>query len=289
MCLTCHPPALPCVLYLLNHRSRALTAPGRGAKSATPGVRVPRPAERAREPPARRPPLAADWRGGRRGSISSERGAPPSGSRGPGILRSLPSTPPSCPASRRVSARRCRPVLVAAPQQRGGPGRRCRAGQGGRGPAAPSRPPKRCGRRAPAAKTPRILYRGKSGSSSKMGRQGLGGAGAAGRSMQRSQSRSSLTASFEALAGYFPCMNSLEEDEGGEPLAGVSVHPSRLREVRGCGLARGARTRRAAVPLPAFARGTAGARDPQSAQPSQKLGSLVLGELHMRWLGERPS
>lgn len=49
-----------------------------------------------------------------------------------------------------------------------------------------------------------------------MGRQGLGGAGAAGRSMQRSQSRSSLSASFEALAGYFPCMNSLEEDEGGE-------------------------------------------------------------------------
>lgn len=49
-----------------------------------------------------------------------------------------------------------------------------------------------------------------------MGRQGLGGAGAAGRSMQRSQSRSSLSASFEALAGYFPCMNSLEEEEGGE-------------------------------------------------------------------------
>lgn len=49
-----------------------------------------------------------------------------------------------------------------------------------------------------------------------MGRQGLGGAGAAGRSMQRSQSRSSLSASFEALAGYFPCMNSLEEEDGGE-------------------------------------------------------------------------
>lgn len=64
-----------------------------------------------------------------------------------------------------------------------------------------------------------------------MGRQGLGGTGAAGRSMQRSQSRSSLSASFEALAGYFPCMNSLEEDEGGEDpcsfmppfLNGVSV------------------------------------------------------------------
>lgn len=53
-----------------------------------------------------------------------------------------------------------------------------------------------------------------------MGRQGLGGAGAAGRSMQRSQSRSSLSASFEALAGYFPCMNSLEEEEEGEAVCG---------------------------------------------------------------------
>uniref|UniRef100_G3UF18 C2 domain-containing protein n=1 Tax=Loxodonta africana TaxID=9785 RepID=G3UF18_LOXAF len=53
-----------------------------------------------------------------------------------------------------------------------------------------------------------------------MGRQGLGGASAAGRSIQRSQSRSSLSASFEALAGYFPCMNSLEEEEeaGGKRL-----------------------------------------------------------------------
>lgn len=55
-----------------------------------------------------------------------------------------------------------------------------------------------------------------------MGRQGLGGSGAAGRSMQRSQSRSSLSASFEALAGYFPCMNSLEEEEG-ETMVSVSV------------------------------------------------------------------
>lgn len=101
---------------------------------------------------------------------------------------------------------------------------RARSGRQGPEPQGPTAPTwllahwswNRCGRRAPAAKTPRILYRGKSGSSSKMGRQGLGGAGAAGRSMQRSQSRSSLSASFEALAGYFPCMNSLEEEEGGE-------------------------------------------------------------------------
>ncbi|KAF4798098.1 Regulating synaptic membrane exocytosis protein 4 [Turdus rufiventris] len=44
-----------------------------------------------------------------------------------------------------------------------------------------------------------------------MGRQTAAG----GRAMQRSQSRSSLSASFEALAVYFPCMNSLEEEDGG--------------------------------------------------------------------------
>ncbi|RMC15061.1 hypothetical protein DUI87_07241 [Hirundo rustica rustica] len=43
-----------------------------------------------------------------------------------------------------------------------------------------------------------------------MGRQTAAG----GRAMQRSQSRSSLSASFEALAVYFPCMNSLEEEDG---------------------------------------------------------------------------
>ncbi|XP_046733495.1 regulating synaptic membrane exocytosis protein 4 isoform X16 [Silurus meridionalis] len=32
--------------------------------------------------------------------------------------------------------------------------------------------------------------------------------------MQRSQSRMSLSASFEALAVYFPCMNSFDEEEG---------------------------------------------------------------------------
>lgn len=34
--------------------------------------------------------------------------------------------------------------------------------------------------------------------------------------MERSQSRISLSASFEALAIYFPCMNSFDEDDGGE-------------------------------------------------------------------------
>ncbi|XP_042318903.1 regulating synaptic membrane exocytosis protein 2 isoform X2 [Sceloporus undulatus] len=42
-----------------------------------------------------------------------------------------------------------------------------------------------------------------------MGRQSAVGA----RRMERSPSWSSLSASFEALAGYFPCMNSLEEED----------------------------------------------------------------------------
>lgn len=80
-------------------------------------------------------------------------------------------------------------------------------------PSAAQRYPARPRRRPPAAKTPRFLYRAKGGCrSAKMGRQTAAG----GRSMQRSQSRSSLSASFEALAVYFPCMNSLEEEDGGE-------------------------------------------------------------------------
>ncbi|KAK1806707.1 hypothetical protein P4O66_005204 [Electrophorus voltai] len=49
-----------------------------------------------------------------------------------------------------------------------------------------------------------------------MGRQSQdGGAGAAsGGRMHRSQSRLSLSASFEALAVYFPCMNSFDEEDG---------------------------------------------------------------------------
>lgn len=41
------------------------------------------------------------------------------------------------------------------------------------------------------------------------------GTGSGGR-MQRSQSRMSLSASFEALAVYFPCMNSFDEEDGGK-------------------------------------------------------------------------
>lgn len=72
-----------------------------------------------------------------------------------------------------------------------------------------------------------------------MGRQshdaGTGSGGNGGR-MQRSQSRMSLSASFEALAVYFPCMNSFDEEEGGkrtEMVMSVSVSVY-LREVWIC-------------------------------------------------------
>lgn len=42
--------------------------------------------------------------------------------------------------------------------------------------------------------------------------------------MERSQSRLSLSASFEALAIYFPCMNSFDDEDAGER---ASVHPPR--------------------------------------------------------------
>lgn len=50
-----------------------------------------------------------------------------------------------------------------------------------------------------------------------MGRQGHDTSAAApGMRIQRSQSKMSLSASFEALAVYFPCMNSFDEEDGGE-------------------------------------------------------------------------
>lgn len=42
-----------------------------------------------------------------------------------------------------------------------------------------------------------------------------GGAPGSGLFMERSQSRLSLSASFEALAIYFPCMNSFDEEDAG--------------------------------------------------------------------------
>lgn len=51
-----------------------------------------------------------------------------------------------------------------------------------------------------------------------MGRQGHDSSATAapGMRIQRSQSKLSLSASFEALAVYFPCMNSFDEGSAGE-------------------------------------------------------------------------
>lgn len=195
-----------------------------------------------------------------------------SSSRAAGTLGALAATARTFPASTR-SSQPLRPEEVPAAQgPRAGPGRPGRRGPtpGSRGPV-PDPEAQRSPR--PAAKTPRILYRGKSASSSKMGRQGPGGAGAAGRSMQRSQSRSSLSASFEALAGYFPCMNSLQEEEG-EAAAGVQLGPdSRWSEGR-----RGERTVRSRVPPPRVS-GTVPGERPRARQPRRAAGPRGPGEL----------
>lgn len=54
-----------------------------------------------------------------------------------------------------------------------------------------------------------------------MGRQSHDTSAAApGMRIQRSQSKMSLSASFEALAVYFPCMNSFDEEDGGKMTSG---------------------------------------------------------------------
>ena len=111
-----------------------------------------------------------------------------------------------------------------------------------------------------------------------MGRQGLGGAGAAGRSMQRSQSRSSLSASFEALAGYFPCMNSLEEEEGGEAVCGWRLCPFTRRSLVGERFA-GEGEPPVAGSLPRSALGDcARASDPRARRPSRQVPSVGYSE-----------
>lgn len=52
-----------------------------------------------------------------------------------------------------------------------------------------------------------------------MGRQGHDTSAAApGMRIHRSQSKMSLSASFEALAVYFPCMNSFDEEDEGKTM-----------------------------------------------------------------------
>ncbi len=57
-----------------------------------------------------------------------------------------------------------------------------------------------------------------------MGRQGQDGSTAlSGIRMQHSQSRLSLSASFEALAVYFPCINSFDKTDRGKDEAMCQV------------------------------------------------------------------
>lgn len=90
----------------------------------------------------------------------------------------------------------------------------------------PARPPPapRPRRGAPAwpraaATTPRAVLRVKNGAA-KLPKPPAAAAAAeapgAGAGMERSQSRLSLSASFEALAIYFPCMNSFDDEDAGK-------------------------------------------------------------------------
>lgn len=122
---------------------------------------------------------------------------------------------------------------LAALRRRGGGGRRAGPGRSSRwlrsaprrsvlpaaSPASPLRSPPP--QRGPAAaKTPRAVLRVKNGAA-KLAKppaaagETPGGAPGAGLFMERSQSRLSLSASFEALAIYFPCMNSFDEEDAG--------------------------------------------------------------------------
>lgn len=88
-----------------------------------------------------------------------------------------------------------------------------------------------------AAKTPRAVLRVKNGAA-KLAKppaaagEAPGGAPGPGLFMERSQSRLSLSASFEALAIYFPCMNSFDEEDAG----------TGARWGGGCSRARGSRS-----------------------------------------------
>lgn len=107
----------------------------------------------------------------------------------------------------------------------------------------PARPPPapRPRRGAPArpraaATTPRAVLRVKNGAA-KLPKPPAAAAAAeapgAGAGMERSQSRLSLSASFEALAIYFPCMNSFDDEDAGKrascprPLGAVLAARSR--------------------------------------------------------------
>lgn len=117
-----------------------------------------------------------------------------------------------------------------------------RAAAGGSAPLRSALPPRLASPRrltaAPAAaKTPRAVLRVKNGAA-KLAKppaaagEAPGGAPGPGIFMERSQSRLSLSASFEALAIYFPCMNSFDEEDAG----------TGARWGGGCSRARGSRS-----------------------------------------------
>lgn len=144
-----------------------------------------------------------------------------------------PTTPPPPgPAAARSSLPSGRRLAAALPGVRrgGGAGRAGpRAAGGSRwlrsapcraAPRSRLASPRRLSAAPAAAKTPRAVLRVKNGAA-KLAKppaaagEAPGGAPGPGLFMERSQSRLSLSASFEALAIYFPCMNSFDEEDAG--------------------------------------------------------------------------
>lgn len=115
----------------------------------------------------------------------------------------------------------------AAPTAPGGS--RCLCSVAFRAPASPQ-PCRRLTAAPAAAKTPRAVLRVKNGAA-KLAKppaaagEAPGGAPGPGLFMERSQSRLSLSASFEALAIYFPCMNSFDEEDAGTGRGGCGLRP----------------------------------------------------------------
>ncbi|KAH0501747.1 Regulating synaptic membrane exocytosis protein 4 [Microtus ochrogaster] len=93
--------------------------------------------------------------------------------------------------------------------------RRLAAALGSGPPRVPSRPP---AEPRVAATTPRAVLRVKNGAAKlpKPPAAAAAEAPGAGAGMERSQSRLSLSASFEALAIYFPCMNSFDDEDAAD-------------------------------------------------------------------------
>uniref|UniRef100_A0A8C2UIP0 Regulating synaptic membrane exocytosis 4 n=1 Tax=Coturnix japonica TaxID=93934 RepID=A0A8C2UIP0_COTJA len=145
--------------------------------------------------------------------------------------QTAPHSTESSGETRRGPARPCAAIGGAVPGGAGQCGAGLRAGRqqvaalrfGLRAPlrSAPHRlaSPRRLAEAPAAAKTPRAVLRVKNGAA-KLAKppaaaagETPGGAPGSGLFMERSQSRLSLSASFEALAIYFPCMNSFDEED----------------------------------------------------------------------------